>query len=73
MTTLDFAIVAIAVGLDVRTLADAEGVSPRLLQSVFFPDGSAGPLAPVYARIRGLGGSFVVRLARCRKSHRPGG
>jgi len=39
---LGFAILAIAVGLDVRTLADAEGVLPRVLQSEFFPSGVRG-------------------------------
>lgn len=39
---LGFAILAIAVGLDVRTLADAEGVLPRVLQSDFFPSGVRG-------------------------------
>lgn len=39
---LGFAILAIAVGLDVRTLADAEGVLPQVLQSSFFPSGVRG-------------------------------
>lgn len=39
---LGFAILAIAAGIDVRTLADAEAVLPRVLQTEFFPSGVRG-------------------------------
>ncbi len=39
---LGFAILAIAAGIDVRTLEDAEAVLPRVLQTGFFPAGVRG-------------------------------
>ncbi len=39
---LGFAILALSLGLDVRTLDDAEGVLPRVLNSEFFPVGLRG-------------------------------
>jgi len=39
---MGFAILAIAAGMDVRTLADAEGVLPGVLLSGFFPSGVRG-------------------------------
>ncbi|HLP09352.1 MAG TPA: hypothetical protein VK178_14405 [Opitutaceae bacterium] len=39
---LGFAILAIAAGIDVRTLADAEAVLPQVLRTGFFPSGVRG-------------------------------